>query len=200
MFETLRGSITAVGFSSGHRFVIGNWAESPIGPFADVMWRGADEEKRLIAAVGPADYVDGVYPFDTQLHHEVTVRSAERSSGDERRNSKTLVVEAGPLKLDLTLGRFRLPFPPRPRVVTTSIENRIGRALLGVNTYGVSPTGVEEWYRTRSVSRVIAASGSIDGQDLGAIGEVARPLGFGFTDPPRTPSSVDLRVDLRRPG
>lgn len=47
--ETLRGSITSLGFDSGHRFVIGDWRHSPIGPFADVMWALPDGHRVLLA-------------------------------------------------------------------------------------------------------------------------------------------------------
>lgn len=34
----LIGTISKVGFSSGHRFVVGHWESSPVGPLNDVMW------------------------------------------------------------------------------------------------------------------------------------------------------------------
>lgn len=98
----------------------------------------------------------------------------------------------------MKIGLARLSLPPRPRWFTATVENWCARSLLGVRTYGTSPTGVAEWYRTRTARRVVPASASLDGTGLGALVAVRRPLGFGFTDPPRPSSYVSLRVDLQR--
>ncbi|MDH3296024.1 MAG: hypothetical protein OER95_17035, partial [Acidimicrobiia bacterium] len=164
--ETLRGSITAAGFASGHRLVVGHWPTSPIGPFADIMWRDANDRKHLVASPEAAAYVNGVYPFDHHLHHEVSVR-INHDPGRSRRT--TMTVDAGIISLELELGWLSIPFPPRPRLMTATIESWVSRAVLGVRTYGVSPTGVEEWYRTRSIRRVVAGRGRIDETDLGPL-------------------------------
>lgn len=44
----------------------------------------------------------------------------------------------------LPSGRLRTP------AVTRWIEGPIARGVMGVRTYGVSPTGVREWYRATS--------------------------------------------------
>ncbi|MDH4279680.1 MAG: hypothetical protein OEW83_16530 [Acidimicrobiia bacterium] len=193
--ETLRGSITSVGFSSGHQFVIGHWPVSPIGPFADVMWRGADGSKTLIASAEAADYITGIYPFDDLVAATVTVTDGVGGRGGNR-----LIVESDPLTLLLTIGRLVVPFPPRPRWVTETAERLTARALLGVNTYGVSPTGVEEWYRTRSVRRVVGGRGTLHGTDLGTLARLNRPMEVGFSEPPSKPTHVRLRVDVRQSG
>ena len=190
MIETLVGSITSVGFASGHRFVVGHWSESPIGDFADIMWARPDGSRVLLAAEEAVDFVTSVYPFD-----EARAR-AVFAAVEVRR----LTVRAGGLRLSLELGRFVVPFPPRPRLVTGTVENVCANALLGVRTHGISPTGAAEWYRARSLQWVSHGSGSLHGEDLGSMGTVRRPLGFGFTDPPRRPSRVVLRVDLDRGG
>lgn len=191
--ETLHGSITSVGFSSGHRFVIGHWPDSPIGPFADIMWRGADDSKTLVAASAAAEYVTGIYPFDDLVDAPVTVTDTTSRSGGNR-----FVVESEPLTLTLTVGRLVLPLPPRPRWVTSSIERWAANTLLGVNTHGVSPTGVEEWYRTKSVRRVVDGKASLRGTDLGSLVDLDQPMEVGFSEPPRRPTHVRLRVDVRR--
>ena len=187
--ETLRGSITSVGFSSGDRFVIGDWRQSPIGPFADVMWARPNGERVLLIDADAAAYVDSVYPFPEIRHQRVTTEH----------DGRTYLARSGDLELRLRFGVAVLRLPPRPRWLTATVENRVSRKLLGVDTYGTSPTGVAEWYRTRSARRVVAATASLDGTDLGALASLDRPLGFGFTDPPRLPSHVRLRVDLRHP-
>ena len=187
--ETLRGSITSVGFASGHRFVVGDWRRSPIGPFADVMWARPDGRRILLGEAGAAAFVSSVYPFEEVQDQPVTAE----------RHGRSYIVRSGGLQLDMKIGLARLSLPPRPRWLTATVENWCARKLLDVHTYGSSPTGVVEWYRTSTARRVVAATASIDGTDLGALARLDRPLNFGFTDPPRQPSHVRLRVDLRRP-
>ena len=189
MIETLWGSITSVGFSSGDRFVIGDWHQSPIGPFADVMWAQPDGHRILLVDADAADYVDSVYPFPEIRHQHVATE----------RDGRTYLARSGDLELRMRFGTAALRLPPRPRWLTATVENWASRALLGVDTHGTSPTGFLEWYRTRSARRVVAATASLGGTDLGALASLDRPLGFGFTDPPRLPSHVRLRVDLQRP-
>lgn len=187
--ETLRGSITSVGFASGHRFVIGDWLHSPIGPFADVMWAQPDGRHVLLGGADAARYVDSVYPFDDRRDQAVTAE----------RDGRSYTVRSGGLRLDMKIGLAMLRLPPRPRWITATVENWCARRLLGVSTHGASPTGVVEWYRTRTARRIVAATASLDGTDLGALAPLRRPLGFGFTDPPQQPSHVSLQVDLQRP-
>ena len=189
LIETLRGSITSVGFDSGHRFVIGDWRCSRIGPFADIMWALPNGRRVLLGDAAVAAYIVSVYPFDEVRDQAVTAE----------RNGRSYTVRSHGLKLDMKIGLATLRPPPRPRWITATVENWCARKLIGVRTYGTSPTGVVEWYRTRSARRVVAASVSLDGVDLGSLASLDRPLGFGFTDPPRQPSHVRLRVDLQRP-
>ena len=186
--ETLRGSITSVGLTSGHRFVIGDWRRSPIGPFTDIMWSLPDGCRILLGEASATAYVVSVYPFDEVRNHVVIAK----------RDGRDYIIRSDGLELDLKIGMARLSLPPRPRWITATVENWCSRKLLDVRTYGTSPTGVVEWYRTRTARRVVAATGSLDGADLGALAPLDRPLGFGFTDPPRRPSHVRLRVDLQR--
>ena len=57
---------------------------------------------------------------------------------------RRLTVRARDLRLSLALGRLVVLFPPRPRLVTGTVENLCASALLRVRTHGVSPTGVSE--------------------------------------------------------
>lgn len=185
--ETLRGSITSVGFDSGHRFVIGDWRRSPIGPFTDVMWAQPDGHRVLLAESAPAAYIVSVYPFD-----EVRLQAVRAE-----RDGRSYTVRSDGLKLDMNIGLAMLRLPPRPRWITATVEHWCARKLLDVRTHGTSPSGVVEWYRTRSARRVVAATASLEGVDLGSFALLDRPLAFGFTDPPRQPSQVRLRVDLQ---
>lgn len=159
VIETLRGSITSVGFDSGHRFVVGDWRHSPIGPFADIMWALPDGRRVLLGDATVAAYVVSVYPFDEVRDQAVTAERAGRS----------YTARSHGLKLDMKIGLATLRPPPRPRWITATVENWCARKLLGVRTHGTSPTGVVEWYRTRSARRVVAATASLDRVDLGSL-------------------------------
>ena len=187
MIETLFGSITAVGFATGHRFVVGHWESSPIGPFSDVMWADPEGRRVLVASPPVAEFVTSIYPFEEVHFGEVGVEA----------DGGRAVVSAGDVLVSYSLSKWAVPFPPRPRWVTATAENWFSRRLLGVSTYGTSPARTTEWYRTRSLRWIVSASASLNGHDLGPMSQVDRPLGFGFTDPPRRPSQVNLRVDLK---
>ena len=177
----LRGRIAATGFASGDRVVIGMWDTTPIGPFADVMWALPDGTRVLHAAPRPAAFITAVYQFDQVVHEEV------RATFDGR----TLRVGVAGFELALT-GGASLPLPPRPAWVTRYVEAPVARRLLAVETFGTSPTGVDEWYRARSVRRVHAVS--VRGpRDLGPMAPLASPCGFGFSEPPRFPSITEVR-------
>lgn len=181
----LRGRIAATGFASGDRLVVGMWEASPIGPFADVMWAQPDGVRRLYAAAAPARFITAVYGFDEVC--EVDVRA--------RRDGPVVEVSFGPWELRLTCGRA-VPFPPRPAWVTRHVERPLARRLMAVETYGVSPTGVEEWYRASAVRRIRHAT-MRGPAELGAMAAVSPRCGFGFSEPPRFPSCTDVRPRLR---
>ncbi len=59
------GHIAGFGTAAGVRLVIGRWAESPFGSFADVMVQTADDERVLLApSAQVADFVSSTYHFD----------------------------------------------------------------------------------------------------------------------------------------
>jgi len=182
---TLEGSITSLGTTSGHRFVVGNWKTSPIGPFTDVMWALPGERRVLVASRSAAAYVTTVYPFSESIYASVSVDVRDRQ----------IEVQAGPIAISIVAGR-PLPFPWRPRWFVGSVENALAYSLLGVRTVGVSPTGMTEWYRTKSLSWVEQGTAEIGGESCGDLAPINGHLGFGFTDPPRRPSHVNLRVDI----
>jgi hypothetical protein len=83
---------------------------------------------------------------------------------------------------------------------TRWVQDPIARLTMGVRTYGVSPTGVREWYRSYVYRRVHTATGRVDGTELGALApRVDPPVHFGFSEPPRRPSMVWLRPLLEYP-
>ena len=190
----LQGVIASAGFASGDRIVVGHWPVSPIGPFSDVMWASADGVRHLLA---PSDdalaLITGVYRFERT---ELVVVDAHLHP---RPHGVVLEVRAGPLAVTFEGGRaLPVPFSGR-RGVVRRVQGPVARVLLGVRTYGVTPTGVEEWYRATSVRRVVRARATRDGVDLGALRPVRPAVGFGVSEPPSMPTIVAVRPLLRYP-
>jgi hypothetical protein len=180
----LRGLIASTGFTSGHRVVVGHWSSSPVGPMTDVMWARPDGERVLLApSPASAALIGAVYRFDRV---DVVPVAAD---GDERR----LRVAAGDLAVEFRAGPgWPIPFP-RPPWFTRLVEGPVARLAMGVRTYGVTPTGVREWYRADVYRPLVAATGTLAGADLGAMAPLRPPTGFGFSEPPRRPSVVAVR-------
>lgn len=186
----MQGIIAGTGFASGDRVVVGHWAASPIGPFSDVMWARPSGERLLYVADERAGrFITAVYEFD-----RVEVGPLE-VEGDDRK----LAVRGADLELRLAGGWARRLPGPRPAWVTRYLEAPVARGLMGVRTYGVSPTGVREWYRASGWRWLETAAGSLRGQDLGAMAPVEPAAGFGFSEPPRRPSITAVRPLLEDP-
>ncbi len=188
----LEGAICSVGFSSGHRFVVGHWVRSPLGPMVDVMWASPDGERALVVADRrAAEFVGAVYHFDrvlvTPLRSTFDGRTLELAAGD-----LALCLRGGP-GWRLPFGRLRLPW------FTRWVEAPLAWAVLGVRTFGVSPTGVREWYRADEYRPVVDAAAALADADLGPWGRFELPAGFGFSEPPHRPSIVRVRPLLIDP-
>jgi hypothetical protein len=157
------------------------------------MWARPDGRRILVAPTeAAAAYVSGVYGFDEVVVGPLRVRL----------DGPRLDLWAAGLGLELHLwaGRALALRWPRPAWFTRWVEGPIARRALGVATYGVSPSGVREWSRAVSLRRVVAGWASVDGRDLGRLGPVDPPAGFGFSEPPRFPSMVGVSPLLERPG
>lgn len=186
----MRGTITSSGFASGDRFVVGRWDETPMGPTVDVMWARPDGTRVLLVPDdATAAFVTGVYEFD-----EVHVVPFRSDASHDR-----LQVHAGLVELDLLAGRTVLRLPPRPRWCTRWIERPVARLLMGVRTWGTSPTGVQEWYQASDCRFLTGAVASVDGRDLGAMAPLDPACRFGFSESPRRPSMVRVRPTLGVP-
>lgn len=188
----LVGTITSAGFASGDRFVVGSWARSPIGPFTDVMWATpAGERVLLVADARHGAFVSAVYRFE-----RVQVVPLESHQA-----GASLDVAAADLRLRLRGGPgWRIPLRRlRPAWVTRWVEGPLARGLLGVRTYGVSPTGVREWYRAEEYRPVVEATANVGGHDLGALRHRWAPAAFGFSEPPRWSAMVRVRPVLEDP-
>ena len=172
--------------------MVGTWQTSPLGRLDDLMWARADGRRLLVAATEEAaDYVSAVYGFD-----EVAVSPLRVDL-----HGRFLHLHAAGLGLELhlTAGRALAVPWPRPAWFTRRVEGPVARRLLGVNTYGVSPSGVREWYRAVSIRRIVAGWASVDGRDLGRVGPIVPPADFGFSEPPRFPTMVGVHPLLEWP-
>jgi hypothetical protein len=176
--------------------VVGTWRSSPVGPLDDLMWARPDGRRVLVAATDEgAAYVASVYGFDEVVVGPLRVRL-------DGRHLHLHAPEVG-VELHLTGGRLAVSLPwARPAWFTRWIEGPVGRRALGVETYGVSPSGVREWYRAVSLRRVVAGWASVAGRDLGRLAPIEPRAGFGFSEPPRFPSMVGVRplLEWPRPG
>ncbi|MCB1006751.1 MAG: hypothetical protein KDB35_21395 [Acidimicrobiales bacterium] len=188
--HAMAGLIAGAGFASGDRLVVGHWSVTPLGPFSDVMWASPDGTRTLwVADERIGAFISAVYRFDAV---EVTDLVVE---GDARR----LTARADWFDLTLTGGRARpIPFR-RPAWFTRHVEGPIARAVMGVRTYGVSPTGVREWYRADAWRPVTGGHLTVRGEDLGAPGPVRPAAGFGFSEPPERPTITRVRPLLEDP-
>lgn len=184
------GFISSAGFRDGHRFVVGHWPISPIGPMSDVMWATPDNERVLLTATDDAaSFITSIYAFD-----QVRIGPLDIAS-----DGTHTIVDGHGIRMELFGGRRR-PIPiPRPLSFTRYIEAPIARRLMGVETYGTSPTGAIEWYQTRGWRWVIAGEAALNGRNLGSVGPMGRPLCVGFSEPPASPSIVGVHVTIDRP-
>lgn len=191
MTYEMRGVIASAGFVSGDRFVVGRWEDSPIGPMVDVMWARPSGERVLLASSVAGAFVQAIYVFE-----QVDVVPIEA-----RLDSVHLTVAAGPLALSFEVGAgWRLPFGPRrPPWFTRWVEAPVARVVMGVRPYGVSPTGVREWYRADEYRPLVRGRASVDGVDCGAMRNLGPATRFGFSEPPRRPSFVRVRTLLDDP-
>ena len=156
------------------------------------MWARPDGRRVLLAdRPGTAAFVSAVYAFD-----EVRVVPFAVT-----RTARSIDVVAGPLEVSLRAGTgWRLPpLALRPAWATRLLEAPVARLAMGVHAYGVSPTGVSEWYRAQAWRPVVAGAATLDGTSLGDLGPVDPPLGVGFSEPPRRPSMVLIRPLLEDP-
>lgn len=181
---TLTGTIASSGFASGDRIVIGYWTDSPLGAFSNVLWVRPDAERVLLAPdQAVADFITALHTVD-----RVEIVPVKAGAGD-----RWLELEAGPVEVQLKAAAgVRMPVP-RPPWVTRFVEAPIARALLGVQVYGTTPSGVRGWYRADEHRRIVTGWATADGRDLGAIGPLTPALHIGLSEPPQHPSIVAMR-------
>ena len=178
------GRITSTGFSTGDRIVIGDWRESPLGSFTNVMWAKPDGSRVLLSpSERHAEYVSELYNFEDVRVTEIVVE----------RGRKGVSIDGGGLAIKISWGTpFPIPFW-RPLWFIASFEALFGRILFGTRTHGITKNGRREWYSVRSLSRILNAEASFEGVDLGERKEFEIDACFGFSEPPSMPASVTLK-------
>ena len=183
--QVFEGRISSTGFSSGDRLVIGDWRKSHLGSFTNVMWARPDGTRVLLSpSEEHARYVSKLYNFEEVEIVEIKVSRGKRN----------ISVKAGELEIEVSWG-LALPLPFwRPLWFTATIESFIGRLLFGTKTAGKTRDGRREWYSVRGISRLIKARAWISGEPLGKKEEFVSDACFGFSEPPRKPSSVSLKA------
>jgi hypothetical protein len=199
--EVFDGTITGVAFADGHRVVIGRWAASPFGAFADVMLAGPDGHRTLLAPRDDvAAFVARHYGFD-----QVCVGPVDAKLGEDG-----LAVLAPGLEVRAALGprgaTSRL-LRSRPRRLRTCdawsrIEDAVARPLVapllggpGVRSRGTTRAGVRERYVAHDLRPVAAAHAVVDGSPCGALVPLT-PCGFGFSEFPARPAHVSVTAIL----
>jgi hypothetical protein len=193
------GDIAGIGTGNGHRIVVGTWPVSPFGPVADVMVEAPDGTRTLLAPREDlAAFVSATYTFDEV--RVVEVRTA--ASGRER------TIVAGPLRVTLRTGRrdlvgWALALLPRRLSAApawTLITDPVARVLLrGVRTRGSAGGARREWYGAHDRHRVVAATASWEGEDLGDLAPVRPAVRFGFGSVPARPSLVAITTTIELP-
>lgn len=191
------GHIAGVGSTSGVRVVVGRWAQSPLGAFADAMVAEPSGHRVLLAPSREvADFVASTYSFD-----EVRVEPFT-ADADWR-------VRSPSLSLDLAVGRRTalgraLRLVPRPVATSPAfcaITDPVARVVLrGVRTRGSAGGGRREFYAATDHHAVLSLSGSWRGADLGALAPVVPQPGFGFSSTPPRPSVTALVTTVELPG
>jgi hypothetical protein len=194
--ERYSGQIAGVGTTSGTRIVVGSWAQTPHGPFADAMVERADGHRVLLAPDETVrDVIESTYTFDEVRLEPVVVQVDDVHLGAGRARSRWVLTSPS-LRLTIEVGRRRplgllLRAVPRPLAVSTAwatlVDPVAARVMDGVHTRGSAKAGRREWYGATDLHGVTAASGTFDGADLGGLAPVDPPCRFGFSSTPREP-------------
>ncbi len=195
------GHIAGAGTASGLRIVVGVWADSPMGAFADVMLQTADDERILLAPdESIADFVATTYRFD-----RVEVGELAACLGADRLTVTSETFDAridigGPAPVDRLL---RL-VPPRlatsPRWLR-AIDPVAARMVSGVRTYGTAGSGRTEYYGARRSRRVTGIDGHYRSVPFGGLAPLQPAVSFGFSSAPASPQivAVTTTIDVASP-
>jgi len=193
------GQIAGLGTAEGTRIVVGRWLLSPLGAFADVMVERPGGHRLLLAPNAQVrDFVSSTYSFDETVEAPVLVSSGAGG----------WVVDAGPLRLAFgtgartPLGWLLRGIPPavaRAPWFATAVDPVARVVLGGVRTKGTAGGGRREWYGASDVHRIVSATASWDGDDLGELRPVRPAVRFGFGSTPAQPSVTSVVSTVQVP-
>ena len=187
--DVFQGRISSAAFDTGDRIIVGNWHESPLGKFSDVMWANPEGNRTLIAPSDKvAEYLNSIYSFDETIIQDIEV------IGDESQLS--LKCEKMELEFKWNKG-WKVPFK-RSLLFISTVEGIFARMFFGTKTYGLTKNGRKEWYAIDRVSKLTTATASIDSTNLGPMNTMKEPCKFGFSEAPKKPSSCVLRTHILR--
>ena len=185
--DVFKGRISSSGFASGDRIVVGDWKESPLGSFTDIMWARPDGHRTLIAPNQEVvDYVEGMYSFDEIKIQDITVTEKERRF--------TLSCESMDLDFSWKKG-WKIPFR-RSLFFIATVELFFAKLFFGTKTHGTTKNNRKEWYAIDRVSNITDANATIEGKDAGGKMPMKEPCKFGFSEAPKKPSSCEVRTHI----
>lgn len=200
--DRFHGRILGAGTSSSLRFVVGDWATSPLGSFTSVMVATAEHRRLLLAPSDPvAEYVTATYTFDDVVRCDVAL--TETGPQDARRWH----LDAGPLVADLALGPrtatgwllAALPGPLARSRVFAILADPVARLVHpGVRTRGTAGNGRWEYYGARDQHAVTQLTGTWQGRDLGHLAGVTPNPRFGFSSTPARPCLTRVTTTVVR--
>jgi len=190
------GRIAGHGTTSGVRLVVGMWATSPFGCFADVMLEEPNSHRTLLAPTAEiAHFISTTYTFD-----EVQVVPVA-----DRRTAHGISLSVPNLNLTVgvggisPLGRLLRIVPPAFATNTSWLRaiDPIARVLvLGVRTAGSAGAGRREFYGVTRARTITDAAATWHDRDLGSLAPLWPPVRFGFSSAPPSPQVVDVTTTI----
>ena len=85
----------------------------------------------------------------------------------------------------------------RPLWFVASIEYFFGWLMFRTKTHGKTKDGKKEWYVVDRLSKLTLAKAFIGDKNLGEFTDFYPKANFGFSDPPKMPSSVLVRSHIK---
>ena len=182
--DVFEGRISSCAFESGDKIVIGDWQTSPLGTFTNIMWAKPDGTRVLLSpSKKHADYVSNLYNFEETRVVPISVNRTKRS----------VSVSTNEFEINLSWGRgISLPIP-RPKWFISTVEYMFAWLLFGTKTFGRTRNGRKEWYCVKGIAWINKADAELNGTSLEKMGPFCTESCFGFSNPPKRPSSVRVK-------
>lgn len=194
------GHIAGAGTGSGLRIVVGVWADSPFGSFADVMLQTEDDERVLLAPnESIAEFVSTTYQFDRTELGDLSadlggdLLTVSFASFDAR------IGIGGPAPVDRLLRLVPGRFATSPRWLR-AIDPVAARIVPGVRTYGTAGNARTEYYGVRRSRRITAIEGHYRGAPFDGLAPLRPPVSFGFSSAPASPQIVSVTTTIDQEG